>query len=184
MITRLSEILPDLLVASFSEDLERNIKLWEGGDTPPPCQLSPREDSRDNDDNQTMTVSEIPPDPTFCSGLIVAGQIGADDENGGNSTGRALGSRGALNEVAGGGDVDAVKSPTAEGWEVADSRIFSHQAGGSDKRNLALELPQAGGAMGDGGGRRSLSIFAGYEQMREGFIGSHYKVREQLLHLT
>ena len=126
------------VTSCLSENLERNIKLWESG-TQPDDQASPTPNVvSDDDGHQTvMTVNEIPADPVALCGLsVVAPRDDGSDDN---------------TNIAIGGDLNAMS--VQAGWE---SRVFSHHIGGSEKRSLAWD--------GDGG-RRSigLSIFAGYE---------------------
>ncbi len=161
-----------------SEDLERNMKLWEGGGQPPENNggSSNRETyDKNDDDNQTTTVRQIPPSSAALNGLTVASLASAtatDDEVGSEIGG---GGGGGLPEE----DWKTAATAEEEVWAAANSRIFSHEVGGSQKRSLVLELPVAGG---DGGRRNlGLSIFAGYVQAEEEAGGAlrsaHNKVR-------
>jgi hypothetical protein len=147
-----------------SEDLERNMKLWEGGGQPPENNggSSSHETNDKDDDNQTTTVREIPPSPAALKGLTVAGLTSAAAAN--DEIDSEIGDGGG-----GGGlpEEDWKTAATAEEevWAAANSRIFSHEVGGSQKRSLVPDLPAGGG---DGGRRNlGLSIFAGYMQAEE-----------------
>jgi hypothetical protein len=156
-----------------SEDLERNMKLWEGGGQPPENNggsSSHETYDKKDDDNQTTTVREIPPSPAALKGLTVAGLASAAEDE-------------VDSEIGGGGllEEDWKTAATAEEevWAAANSRIFSHEVGGSQKRSLVPDLPAAAG---DGGRRNlGLSIFAGYVQAEEEAGGAlrsaHNKVR-------
>jgi hypothetical protein len=159
-----------------SEDLERNMKLWEGGGQPPENKGGSSNhvpyDKKD-DDNQTTTVREIPPSPTALNGLTVAGLASAADDEVDSEIGDGGG--GGLPEE----DWKTVATAEEEVWAAANSRIFSHEVGGSQKRSLVPDLPAA---TGDGGRRNlGLSIFAGYVQAEEeagcALRSAHNKVR-------
>jgi hypothetical protein len=161
-----------------SEDLERNMKLWEGGGQPPENNggSSNREtyDKKDDDDNQTTTVREIPTSPAALNGLTVAGLASAASANDEVDSEIGDGGGGGLPEE----DWKTAATAEEEVWAAANSRIFSHEVGGSQKRSLVPDLPAAG----DGGRRNlGLSIFAGYAQAEEEAVGAlrsaHNKVR-------
>ncbi len=161
-----------------SEDLERNMKLWEGGGQPPENNggSSNHEtyNKKDDDDNQTTTVREIPPIPAALKGLTVAGLASAAKDEVDSEIGDGGGGGGLPEE-----DWKTAASAEEEVWAAANSRIFSHEVGGSQKRSL---VPVLTVAAGDGGRRNlGLSIFAGYVQAEEEAVGAlrsaHNKVR-------
>jgi hypothetical protein len=163
----------------LSEDLERNMKLWEGGgqhDCQPPenngGSSSHETYVKKDDDNQTTTVREIPPSSAALNGLTVAGLASAAAAN--DEDDSEIGGGGLLEE-----DWKTAATAEEELWAAANSRIFSNEVGGSQKRSLVPDLPVAGG---DGGRRNlGLSIFAGYVQAEEEAVGAlrsaHNKVR-------
>jgi hypothetical protein len=161
-----------------SEDLERNMKLWEGGGQPPENNggsSSHETYDKKDDDNQTTTVREIPPSPDALKGLTVAGIASAAAANDEAESEIGDGGGGLLEE-----DWKTAATAEEEVWAAANSRIFSHEVGGSQKRSLVPDLPVASG--GDGGRRNlGLSIFAGYVQAEEEAGGAlrsaHNKVR-------
>jgi hypothetical protein len=201
-----------------SEDLERNMKLWEGGGQQGGGQQGggqqgggqqggqqgggqqgggqqgggqqggqqggqPPENNggssshetydKKDDDNQTTTVRDIPPSPAALNGLTVAGLASAAAAN--DEVDIKIGDGGGFLEE----DWKTAATAEEEVWAAANSRIFSHEVGGSQKRSLVPDLPATGG---DGGRRNlGLSIFAGYVQAEEEAITSlrsaHNKVR-------
>jgi hypothetical protein len=165
-----------------SEDLERNMKLWEGGGQqsgqPPENNggsASHETKDKKDDDNQTTTVREIPPSPAALNGQTVAGLASAAAANDDVDSEIGDGGGGSLPEE----DWKTAATAEEEVWAAANSRIFSHEVGGSQKRSLVPDLPAA---PGDGGRRNlGLSIFAGYVQAEEEAGGAlrsaHNKVR-------
>jgi hypothetical protein len=163
-----------------SEDLERNMKLWEGGGQQGGGQPPENNGGSSNhetydkkdDDNQTTTVRDIPPSPAALNGLTVASLASAAAAN--DEIDSEIGGGGLLKE-----DWKTAATAEEEVWAAANSRIFSHEVGGSQKRSLVPDLPAGGG---DGGRRNlGLSIFAGYVQAEEEAGGAlrsaHNKVR-------
>ncbi len=157
---------------THSEDLERNMKLWEGGGQPPENNggsSSHEKYDKKDDDNQTTTVREIPPSPAALNGLTVASlasAAGAANDEVDSEIGDG-GGGGLLEE-----DWKTAATAEEEVWAAANSRIFSHEVGGSQKRSLVPDLPAR---------NLGLSIFAGYVQAEEEAEGAlrsaHNKVR-------
>ncbi len=161
-----------------SEDLERNMKLWEGGGQPPENNggsSNHEKYGKKDDDNQTTTVKELPPSPAALKGLTIAGRASAAAANDEVDSEIGDGGGGGLLEE----DWKTAATAEEEVWAAANSRIFSHEVGGSQKRSL---VPDLAAATGDGGRRNlGLSIFAGYVQAEEeaggAFRSAHNKVR-------